>query len=299
MKADRARLMRRTSNVLPDPPFFVRMRPIGVIIGALALAAVVVVAGVILGRHLGTRVNPPAALVADFAALQVQLHATAGIAVSAVGSGQSPIVLGDWRTGPAWSTIKVPLVIAALREDKPPKVTEAMTAAITESDNSSAESIWAGLGGPGAAAQKVDAVLRQAGDPTGVQSQKVRPEFSAFGQTEWTLTDQLGFISAAVCDESNAPIFALMGRVEPDQRWGVGTIPSSRFKGGWGPSPSGGYLVRQMGVLAAPNGMVAVTLAVQPFSGTFDDGKADLTEMASWLTAHLAEMPAGQCAHHK
>ena len=44
--------------------------------------------------------------------------------------------------------IKVPLVIAALREEAPPEVTDAMTAAITESDNAAAESIWASLGDP-------------------------------------------------------------------------------------------------------------------------------------------------------
>jgi hypothetical protein len=174
-----------------------------------------------------------------------------------------------------------------------------MTAAITESDNAAAESIWAGLGDPVTAAHKVDVVLRQSGDPTAVQSQRLRPEFSAFGQTDWLLSNQARFTSVAVCDKANAPIFSLMGRVEPDQRWGIGIIPNARFKGGWGPSPSGSYLVRQMGVLPTPNGMIAVALAAQPDSGTFDDGKANLTEMAKWLTAHLGELPAGQCAHHK
>ncbi|MGO9156626.1 hypothetical protein [Mycobacterium sp.] len=56
-----------------------------------------------------------------------------------------------------------------------------MTAAITESDNAAAESIWASLGDPVIAARKVEAVLRQTGDFTTVQSQKVLPEFSAFG----------------------------------------------------------------------------------------------------------------------
>ena len=49
-----------------------------------------------------------------------------------------------------------------------------MTAAITESDNAAAELIWASLGDPVTAAGKVEAVLRQTGDLTTVQSQKVR-----------------------------------------------------------------------------------------------------------------------------
>jgi hypothetical protein len=276
-----------------------RSRNVWLITGAALLATIALTAGVIISNHLGSRKTaPPAAaatLTTDFARLETKLHAVVGIAVSAVGSGQAPITLGDWQSGPAWSTIKVPLIIAALREENPPKVTDAMTAAITESDNAAAESIWASLGDPVTAAGKVEAVLRQTGDSTTVQSQKVRPEFSAFGQTDWSLTDQSRFTSVALCDRANAPIFALMGRVEPDQRWGIGTVSDAQFKGGWGPSPTGSYLVRQMGVLAAPNGRIAVALAAQPASGKFDDGTAALTEMATWLTAHLGALPAGQC----
>jgi hypothetical protein len=272
-------------------------RRVWLIAGVAVLATATLVAGVIVGLRLGDHNTTPhpTALVADFARLETELNAVVGIAVSAAGGDQAPMTLGQWQSGPAWSTIKVPLVIAALREDDPPNVTEAMTAAITESDNVAAESIWASLGDPVTAAHKVDAVLRQAGDPTTVQSQRVRPEYSAFGQTVWPLTDQARFISRAVCDSVNAPIFALMGHVQTDQSWGIGTVPGSRFKGGWGPSPTGSYLVRQTGVLAAPSGMVAVAIAAQPASGTFEDGTAALTKVAEWLTAHLAALPSGQC----
>jgi hypothetical protein len=276
-------------------------RRVWLIAGVAVLATVALVAGVIIGLRLGNRGTappPPApgALSADFARLQTQLHAVAGIAVSAVGDRQTPITLGEWETGPAWSTVKVPLIIAALREEQPPVLTDAMTAAITGSDNAAAESIWASLGDPVIAARKVDAVLRETGDPTTVQSQKVRPEFSAFGQTEWSLTDQVRFTSAAVCEKANAPVLALMGQVESDQKWGIGTLPGSRFKGGWGPSLTGTYLVRQMGVLSGPTGMIAVALAAQPASGKFDDGVEALTEMATWLMARLSALPAGHCA---
>jgi hypothetical protein len=264
---------------------------------AALVAAAALTAGVLVGERLGGRkpTAASAALAADFAQLQTRLRAVIGIAVSAVGTGQQPIALGDWQSGPAWSTIKVPLVIAALRERNPPQVTDAMTAAITESDNAAAESIWAGLGDPLTAARKVEAVLRATGDPTTVQWQKVRPEFTAFGQTDWSLLHQVRFTSAAFCDRGNAPIFALMGRVEPDQRWGIGTVPDARFKGGWGPSLTGSYLVRQLGVVAGPNGTSAVALAAQPASGTFEDGTAALTEMATWVVAHLTQLPAGRC----
>ncbi|MFN6543381.1 hypothetical protein [Mycolicibacterium nivoides] len=268
-------------------------------------AAIALAAGVIIGTHLGSRGSAPerstaaTSLAAEFARLQPQLHAVAGIALSGVGPGQQPMTLGEWQSGPAWSTIKVPLIIAALREEEPPRVTEAMTAAITESDNAAAESIWESLGSPAEAASKVENVLRQAGDPTIVQSQRVRPEFSASGQTDWPLTDQVKFTSVAVCDNENDPVFDLMGRVEPDQRWGVGTIADSRLKGGWGPSPTGGYLVRQIGVLTTPTGMVAVALAALPDSGKFEDGTAALTRMATWLRERLSALPTGHCPAHQ
>jgi hypothetical protein len=236
-----------------------------------------------------------AALAADFAQLEAKLDAVIGLAVSAVGSRRAPIALGHWQSGPAWSTMKVPVAIAALREEDPPEVTPEMTAAITESDNAAAKSLWQSLGDPVTAAHKVEAVLREAGDSTTVQSQKVRSEFTAFGQTDWALSEQARFTSIALCDNRNAPIFALMGQVIADQRWGLGVIAGTRFKGGWGPSTSGRYLVRQMGVLATPAGMTAVALAAQPASGSFADGIQNLTDMAQWLTAHIANLPSGQC----
>jgi len=287
----------------------------------LLVGAVIVATGVVIGRNFSPHTSapgptrtavvspgaPPAssstnsgsneltALAADFAQLQSQLHAEIGIAVSAVGSAASPSPLGDWQTGPAWSTIKVPLTIAALRQENPPQVTAAMKAAITESDNAAAESIWEGLGDPVTAAHKVEDVLKEAGDSTTVQSQKVRPEFTAFGQTDWPLIEQARFLAFAVCDNRNAPIFSLMGQVEQDQRWGMGTIPDAQIKGGWGPSLSGSYLVRQIGILSTPTGTIAVAMAAAPASGSFADGTHDLTEVANWLTAHLAALPAGHC----
>src|SRR5689334_21885521 len=96
-----------------------RTRPYFFVVAAI----VIVVAGVLVGRHLRSGSET---LAADFDRLTAKLHAVAGLTVVAVGDGQAPMALGHWRTGPAWSTIKVPLVIAALREEQSPKVTDAM-----------------------------------------------------------------------------------------------------------------------------------------------------------------------------
>ena len=237
----------------------------------------------------------PGALSVDFNQFKSTLRGAAGIAISAVGSTDAPITLGDWESGSAWSTIKVPLAIAALRNHDPPEVTDTMRAAITESDNAAAETIWATLGDPVSAAKQVEGVLGPTGDSTIVQWQRVRPPFTAFGQTDWSLSGQVRFISAAACDSADAPILDLMGLIESNQRWGIGTIGGARFKGGWGPTPTGNYLVRQFGLLATTNGLIAVALAAEPASGQFDDGTADLTEMAKWLADRLGALPAGQC----
>jgi hypothetical protein len=238
-----------------------------------------------------------ASLQADFAQFEPTLHAQAGIAIGAVGSTNAPTTLGDWQTGPAWSTIKIPLALAALRQDDSHTITDPMKAAITESDNAAAESIWATLGSPVEAATKVQDVLKGTGDQdTIVPSEKRRAQFTIFGQTDWSLTHQVQFISSAFCDNANTPILALMGQIEPGQSWGLGTIAGTQFKGGWGPSTTGNYLVRQFGVITTPNGVkVAVALAAEPESGQFDDGTTDLNHMAKWLTDHFASLPTGQC----
>ena len=232
---------------------------------------------------------------AEFAALTADLNATVGVVVQALGIGSAPIAAGLWSAGPAWSTIKVPLRIAGLRASNPPTVTDSMRAAITQSDNAAAESIWQSLGEPPAAALKVQQVMSQYGDPTLVESQKVRPEFTAFGQTNWSLSNQAAFLSSAMCDPSNGPIATLMGEIQSDQSWGLGALQDAQFKGGWGPSETGSYLVRQMGVVPLQNGSAVVAMAAEPASGSFDDATQILTRIAAWLDEHADLLPVGHC----
>ncbi|WP_241010620.1 class A beta-lactamase-related serine hydrolase [Mycobacterium camsae] len=230
-------------------------------------------------------------LAAEFAQLASRLNARMGLAVTAVGSDEPPAMYGDWQQGPAWSTIKVPLAIAAYRQQH--NVTAQLKATITESDNAAAEALWQQLGDPVTAAGKVQDILRETGDPTIVESRKLRPEFTAFGQTIWSLADQVRFIAQAFCDKRYDPIFVLMGQIVPQQSWGMGALPAAQFKGGWGPSPADKYLVRQFGVVNS--GRLAVAIAAEPTSGSFDDGTRALDEAATWLRAHLARLPTGGC----
>ena len=172
---------------------------------------------------------------------------------------------------------------------------DASSAAITRSDNSAAEELWASLGEPEAAAEKVEAVLQELGDQTEVESQRVRPEFSAFGQTQWPLADQASFLASAVCDARNEPVVNLMGQIAGDQQWGIGNLPDTKFKGGWGPSTGGEYLVRQFGTVATPSGEAAVAIAAEPESGAFSDGVNALNSVADWLASNSAQLPSGDC----
>jgi hypothetical protein len=231
----------------------------------------------------------------SFAQLEAALGGRLGVALMPVGSSGTPMSFGDWANGPAWSTMKVPLAIAALRQGGSGTTSESVRVAITQSDNDAADAIWRGLGSPEAAAGKVDSVLREAGDPTQVQSRRSRPEYSAFGQTDWSLQNQTEFLASTACDYRSTPIFDLMGKIADDQQWGLGTIPGTRFKGGWGPLETGGYLVRQLGVIDTDRGQVAVAIAVQPNSGMFTDGIAQLSQIGRWLRDHSTELPAGRC----
>jgi hypothetical protein len=242
-------------------------------------------------------------LKADFDQLASTIGGPIGMSIAPVGGGGSPITLGKWTVGAAWSTSKIPLVIAALRAESPPaQITEAMKAAITNSDNAAAESIWGGLGNgdPVAAAHAVQQVLADAGDhETQVPSERKRSGYTIFGQTQWSLANQVNFAAVMACDDRDKPVLDLMSQIEPGQRWGLGVVPNAEFKGGWGPNEENRYLVRQFGFITneATGAVTAVAIAVEPNSGSFDDGTADLSKIGKWLQDHMSKLPAGKCSH--
>ncbi len=239
---------------------------------------------------------PEGALATAFAALEQNMASTIGLAVQPINNPSEAIQFGSWQQGPAWSTIKVPLAIAAIRASTSPTVTDAARAAITLSDNAAAEQLWSDLGEPSAAAQKVQQVLTEAGDPSVVQSERIRPGFTAFGQTLWPLKEQAAFLAHAACDPRDEPVLALMGDIASDQSWGLGEQPAARFKGGWGPDEAGSYLVRQFGLLTTTDGgALAVAVAAQPHSGVFQDGIRDLTQVTRWIGDRLDKLPSGRC----
>lgn len=244
-----------------------------------------------------TSVPNPGSISASFdalvATLPVRSARSVGVVLASVGSSDPPVVLGSWSAGPAWSTIKVPLSEAALRQDS--GVLPSVRSALTMSDNSAAKSLWATLGSGTTAAAKVDAVLAAHGDSaTRTQAVRVRPPYSPFGQTTWALVDQVRFAQGIACSPASATVVSVMGQVTGSQRWGLGSLPSANFKGGWGPDTSGRYLVRQFGIVTIGGKRVAVAVAVEPRDGTFGTGTAALSSIARWLGSQDISGP-GHC----
>lgn len=221
------------------------------------------------------------------------LPAGSGVAVAPVGRPDEVVHVGNWSVGVSWSTVKVPLSIATLRVD--PSSAANVEAALTASDNDAAEALWNTLGAGDAAAGAVQSVLREGGDAaTVVPSVRLREGFSVFGQTQWSLVDQSRFASALPCVAGAAPVVDAMGRVIPDQRWGLGTIPGARFKGGWGPLDGGnGYLVRQFGLIPTTGGDLAVSVAID--AGSFAEGTQALNGIAATVARELAAVGGGTC----
>jgi hypothetical protein len=227
---------------------------------------------------------------ASFDRLAASLGGTSGVAALPARRAGSPTAAGTLRSGAAWSTMKTGVAAATFAKGTPSAATSTLlTRAITASDNAAAEQLWSALGAPGQAGALVQAQLRAAGDATtSVQTQRVRAGFTAFGQTEWALADQVRFTAGLSCTGAGRQVLALMGRVVADQRWGLGSggVPA-RFKGGWGPGTGSGYLVRQMGILTIKGHPVAVAIANLPRDGAFGTGTRNLTAITRWLVAHL------------
>ncbi len=194
------------------------------------------------------------------------------------------ISLGQWSSGVAWSTIKVPLAIAALRHD-PARAHDLVVKAITESDNEASERLWSQLGNPARAALEVQAVVHECGDAaTVVEAQRTRPPYTAFGQTQWPLDRQARFAAGLPGLGDAATVIDLMRGLIRGQRWGL-AARGFAAKGGWGPGSADDYLVRQFGILPTGSAHVGVALAAE--ARAFEAGVDFINAMTDWLVGQL------------
>jgi hypothetical protein len=210
----------------------------------------------------------------SFAEFAQTVPGKVGVAIASAGA--EVMSLGSWSAGVAWSTIKVPLVVAALRAEVAHD--DRWSAAITGSDNDAAEKLWSQLGDP--AAQLVQTVIREAGDSvTMVESRRLRAEYTPFGQTRWSLADQARFAAGLSHVPGSSRVIDLMGALTADHRWGM-AAKGFATKGGWGPGPSGDYLVRQFAIVS---GTVGIALAAEVNDGGYQAGVDVINSLADWV----------------
>lgn len=240
----------------------------------------------------------PAAATAAVTAAEKATGARMGLSMVPVGSrATSPWTAGIMTGGPAWSTIKLPIVLANLHAGTASGTEPTVRAAITRSDNAAAENLTRRLGDDTAAARAVDAELARHRDTrTRAATTTDRPDFSVLGQTMWSLPDQTIFMASMACTADAAPVRTLMGQVTSDQRWGLGTLTGSRFKGGWGPGVDGRYLVRQTGIITVGQHQYAVAMEAVASDGSFTGGTAALDRLAASLPGITGTMPGGSCS---
>lgn len=231
-----------------------------------------------MNRTGSTALSAILSVVEDFEQLERELGGRSG-AVFSVDAGPATQV-GRIRSGPAWSTIKVPLAIAALNEPGAERLVED---AVRASDNEAASALWELLGSPEAAAAAVEAVLAAAGDEeTRVQTKVVRPPYTSFGQTEWTLAAQQRFAVGLPAVSGAGRVLELMRKIVPEQRWGFGAVaPGAAFKGGWGPDER--HLVRQFATFTQSGRTVGAAIANEPEDGRYESGAENVTRIAEWV----------------
>lgn len=251
----------------------------------------------------------------SFQSLAASTSAQLGLAVAPLGGSGEIETFGTLQSGHAWSSIKVPILVALMRERAlSPEERQLAAAALEASDNEAAASLFDQLekahGGLKGASSAVQEVLAASGD-TGTTVATAPPPpgaVSTYGQTEWSLVGSTAFYRSLAngCllgSEDTEYVLGLMREVIPEQRWGLGEAgfdPSwaVAMKGGWGPEAgSGAYLVRQAGVVQDGTSGVAVTMIAEEGSGSFEAGTADLTGIAIWLRENLRGLgaPASGC----
>jgi hypothetical protein len=221
---------------------------------------------------------------------------SAGYAVFAHGTALTASG-GALTTGVSWSTIKVPLAIAALHRGG--SVLD-VADAIEASKNPPADRLWAVLGEPAQASALTRAELVDGGDTTTVvEFEQTFPPYSAYGQTVWALSDQARFASSLPCRADADAVYADMAKIVPADMVGFGATDyadRAHYKIGWGPGQGSDqhYYARELAVITlADRRTYGVGLIAR--GSSLGAAQQHLTDLAAWLGPHLADLPARGC----
>lgn len=146
---------------------------------------------------------------------------------------------------PTWSTVKIPIAIAALRDGASPDLVDL---AIKESDNDAAYALWSHVQwNEGDASSALKELLGDYGSTGELEE--------PFGYSRWLLKDQAVFGSHLPCIPEAEYVYEAMDEIVAWQDNGLDKLPNTRAKGGWGLSEEdNGYTHRQVGVRDTGNG---------------------------------------------
>ncbi len=170
---------------------------------------------------------------------------------------------GDFRaglsgSGPAWSTMKVPIAIAALRAGAPKYLVDE---AIVSSDNDAAYALWLHIKNT----QKdptgyIDGVLKEGDSSARWQPADIYGDVS-FGYARWLLVDQARFAAHYPCVQDHEYVFDAMDNIVSWQRYGLVSLTGAHAKGGWGyDEESGLYTQRQFGAVDVDGALIGVAI---------------------------------------
>ncbi|MDU7790926.1 MAG: hypothetical protein E7J80_12040, partial [Corynebacterium sp.] len=199
-------------------------------------------------------------------------HAKVGVAISA---GEDTFVAGDKGEGPVWSTIKVPIAIAALKDGADKSLVDL---AIKESDNDAAFALWSQVQWrEGSAENAVKALLDDYGSHAKIHD-------SAFGYSTWSLKDQAVFGAELPCIPEADYVHKVLKDIVSWQRVGLSAQPRTRAKSGWGlDEEENEYTYRQFGVHEVDGKRVGVALSVVMDGEDYADAEPAVKYLAHQL----------------
>lgn len=229
-----------------------------------------------------------------------------GVAVTKPGNKKMDKVekYGSYKGGRAWSTIKVPLAIAAIQENASTgSVTDpyggscnhtlnsAVKAAITKSDNCAAWWLWVALGGDGSsAASKVTAVINAGGDSSTKVNGARDGSYLTSGKTEWSLAHQAIFAANMSFISKSSDVLSVMKEHNAgDGGHGLASSYTSMVKGGWGDTD--GAATRQFGLIKLKNGKCSAVAIGTNKGSSF----TTLDKIVKVLLNHEDDLPSGKC----
>lgn len=240
----------------------------------------------------------------ELRAIESETGAKVGAAITAPGSSNVQVG-GSWSGGRAWSTIKVPLSIAATQKSASTglvtdpyggvcthTLNSAIASAITQSNNCAAWWLWQALGGDGSsAATAVTNVIKSGGDSSTTVTSTGDGSSLTSGKTNWSLSGQAIFASNLTkIQGANYTLSQMKIHNAGDGSFGLNTFSSAATKGGWG-NASGTSATRQFGIIKLSNGKCSA-VAIGTNSGS---NFSILNKIAQVLKNHQDDIPSGTC----